>query len=92
VFKKDIFKYIEHGEELVLEPFERLMKLRQLVAYKYNGFWACMDTFKEQQQLDDMYCQGNAPWAVWNHERKAKSLEYSRIHHVANDSIPVKLA
>jgi glucose-1-phosphate cytidylyltransferase len=92
VFKKDIFKYIQPGEELVNEPFQRLIKLRQLAAYKYNGFWACMDTFKEQQQLDDMYCQGNAPWAVWNLERKAKSLDYSRIHHVANDSIPVKLA
>ncbi|MBW4625876.1 MAG: glucose-1-phosphate cytidylyltransferase [Brasilonema octagenarum HA4186-MV1] len=93
VFNKDIFKYMEPGEELVLEPFQRLMKLQQLVAYKYNGFWACMDTFKEQQQLDDMYCQSKAPWAVWKHlERKGKSLEYSPIHHIVNHSMPVSLA
>lgn len=93
VFKKDIFKYIESGEELVMEPFQRLIKLQELVAYKYDGFWGCMDTFKEQQQLDDMYCQGNAPWAVWKClERNAKSMEYSRIHHVANDYMPANLA
>ncbi|NMG19642.1 glucose-1-phosphate cytidylyltransferase [Brasilonema bromeliae] len=93
VFNKEIFKYIEPGEELVLEPFQRLMKLQQLIAYKYNGFWACMDTFKEQQQLDDMYCQGNAPWTVWKClERKGKSLEYTPSHHVASHSMPVSLA
>ncbi|MFH7030709.1 MAG: hypothetical protein ACHBN1_36545 [Heteroscytonema crispum UTEX LB 1556] len=77
----------------MLEPFQRLIKIKQLVAYKYNGFWACMDTFKEQQQLDDMYCQGNAPWAVWKlSERKVKSLEYSRISQFTNDSVAVSLA
>ncbi|KAB8335212.1 glucose-1-phosphate cytidylyltransferase [Scytonema tolypothrichoides VB-61278] len=93
VFKKEIFQYIKPGEELVLEPFQRLMKLQQLIAYKYNGFWACMDTFKEQQQLDDMYCQGNAPWAIWKFlEKKGKSLEYTPSHHVASNSMPVSLA
>lgn len=65
VFKKEIFKYINQGEELVCEPFQRLIDINQLLAYKYDGFWACMDTFKEQQQLDDMYSQGKAPWQVW---------------------------
>jgi glucose-1-phosphate cytidylyltransferase len=93
VFSKDIYKYIETGEELVLEPFQRLMKIKQLIAYKYNGFWACMDTFKEQQQLDDMYCQGNAPWALWNlDERKKEYLEYSRISQFINPSVAVSFA
>ena len=65
VFKKEIFKYINQGEELVVEPFQRLIKMEQLIAYNYDGFWACMDTFKEQQQLDDMFSQGKAPWEVW---------------------------
>ena len=65
LFKKEIFNYINAGEELVVEPFQRLIKTEQLFAYKYNGFWACMDTFKEQQQLDDMFTQGKAPWEVW---------------------------
>ena len=93
VFKKDIFKYMEAGEELVLEPFQRLIQLRQLFAYNYDGFWGCMDTFKEQQQLDDMYTQGKAPWVVWKSlNKKTKSLEYNPIQLVAHDPIAVNLA
>jgi len=71
IFKRDIFKYINEGDELVNEPFQRLIEKRELVAYKYDGFWACMDTFKEKQLLDDMYARGEAPWEVWrsNHNR-----------------------
>jgi glucose-1-phosphate cytidylyltransferase len=65
IFKKEIFDYINQGEELVCEPFQRLIEMEQLLAYKYDGFWACMDTFKEQQQLDEMYNRGKAPWEVW---------------------------
>ena len=65
IFRKDIFNYIQNGEELVQEPFRRLIAERQLVAYRYDGFWAAMDTFKDKQQLDDLYAKGNAPWQVW---------------------------
>jgi glucose-1-phosphate cytidylyltransferase len=64
VFKKEIFNYIRDGEELVFEPFQRLISEGQLLGYKYDQFW-CMDTFKEQQELNDMYERGNAPWEVW---------------------------
>ncbi len=67
VFRKDIFKYLREGEELVQEPFRRLVDQKQLLAYRYDGFWACMDTFKDKQQLDDLYAKGNAPWEVWKH-------------------------
>lgn len=68
VFRNDIFQYIKDGEELVVEPFQRLIKENKLLGYQYNGFWYCMDTFKEQQELNDMFEQGNAPWQVWeNH-------------------------
>jgi glucose-1-phosphate cytidylyltransferase len=66
IFKKDIFKYIKEGEELVHEPFRRLVAEEQLIAYQYDGFWACLDTFKDKQRLDDLYARGNAPWQVWN--------------------------
>ncbi|PYU08630.1 MAG: glucose-1-phosphate cytidylyltransferase [Acidobacteria bacterium] len=65
IFRKNIFKYIREGEELVQEPFRRLVAEQQLLAYRYDGFWACMDTFKDKQQLDDLYAQGKAPWEVW---------------------------
>jgi len=65
VFKEGIFKYIRDGEELVQEPFHRLVAEKQLVAYPYDGFWACMDTFKDRQLLEDMSSQGKTPWEVW---------------------------
>ena len=65
VLKHDIFSYIEQGEELVEKPFQRLISLNQLAAYRYDGFWACMDTFKEKQWFDDMQARGQVPWEVW---------------------------
>jgi glucose-1-phosphate cytidylyltransferase len=65
LFRKEIFDYMRDGEELVLEPFQRLIAARQLVAYPYNGFFASMDTFKDKQQLDDLLRGGHAPWEVW---------------------------
>jgi len=67
VFRKDIFQYMKSGEELLHEPFQRLVQQGQLLAYKYDGFWAAMDTFKDKQMLDDIYASGRAPWQVWNH-------------------------
>jgi len=63
--KTEIFRYMNPGEELVLEPFQRLIEKEQLVAYNYDGFWTCMDTFRDKQNLDDLYSQGNPPWEVW---------------------------
>lgn len=65
VFRKEIFQYIKPGEELVVEPFQRLIKEKRLIGYKYDKFWYCMDTFKEQQELNDMFDRGGAPWEVW---------------------------
>lgn len=65
VFRKEIFDYMREGEELVVEPFSRLIAEDQLMAYRYDGFWAGMDTFKEKQMFDEMYNSGNMPWAVW---------------------------
>jgi glucose-1-phosphate cytidylyltransferase len=65
VFKKELFDYMKDGEELVCEPFERLIAENNLMGYKYDKFWHCMDTFKEQKELNDMYEKGNAPWEIW---------------------------
>ena len=65
IFKEEIFNYMKEGEELVREPFRRLVSEKQLLAYPYEGFWACMDTFKDKQHLDDLYAKGKAPWQVW---------------------------
>lgn len=66
VFRGDIFDYMREGEELVLEPFKRLIAEQQLLAYRYDGFWQAMDTFKDRQRLEQMYADGRAPWEmIW---------------------------
>jgi glucose-1-phosphate cytidylyltransferase len=65
VLRGDIFRYLHKGEELLREPFQRLVAAKQLVGYRYDGFWAGMDTFKDKQLLDDLYARGDAPWEVW---------------------------
>ena len=73
IFKKKIFDYIRDKEELVIEPFRRLVKEKQLIGYPYEGFFASMDTFKDKQLLDDMYARGNAPWEIWKRDANGKS-------------------
>jgi glucose-1-phosphate cytidylyltransferase len=70
IFKSDIFGYIRDGEDLVIEPFRRLVTAGELVAYSYDGFWMSMDTFKDKQCLDEMYSRGEVPWEVWKYDRK----------------------
>ncbi|MCK9495708.1 MAG: sugar phosphate nucleotidyltransferase [Dehalococcoidia bacterium] len=66
VFTPELFDYMREGEELVVEPFQRLIDAGRLTSIPYDGFWMSMDTFKEKQHLDDMYARGVRPWQVWN--------------------------
>jgi glucose-1-phosphate cytidylyltransferase len=65
VFRKALFDYIREGEEIVDEPFQRLIEERKLMAQKHTGFWSAMDTFKDKKQFDEMYESGEMPWSVW---------------------------
>jgi Nucleoside-diphosphate-sugar pyrophosphorylase involved in lipopolysaccharide biosynthesis/translation initiation factor 2B, gamma/epsilon subunits (eIF-2Bgamma/eIF-2Bepsilon) len=71
-FRREIFDYIQPGEELVDAPFRRLIEKGELMTYDYNGFWKAMDTFKDKQQLDEMLRQGNPPWEIWRTVARAK--------------------
>lgn len=64
VLRNEIFRYIHPGDELVRQPFQRLIEKRALLTYKSTGFWQCMDTFKDKQSLEELN-QGAAPWRVW---------------------------
>jgi glucose-1-phosphate cytidylyltransferase len=64
VLRSSIFDYMEFGDELVIQPFKKLIDKDLLLGYRHDEYWA-MDTFKEQQELTDMYHAGNAPWQVW---------------------------
>ena len=66
VCQPEFIDYIE-GDKTVLEkqPFERIAKLGELMAYKHEGFWQCMDTIREKEQLEELITKGKAPWKVW---------------------------
>ena len=74
VFRSEIFDHIRNGEELVCEPFQRLIRAGRLAAYEHHGFWMSMDTFKDRQQLEEIYERGDAPWEVWNDGKTAPGL------------------
>lgn len=65
VLRENIFDYMKPGEELVEEPFDRLVKDNKLLAYPYEGFWKAMDTFKDKISFDRMWGQEKSPWQVW---------------------------
>ena len=66
IFRREIFDYMREGEELVLEPFSRLIEADQLMAYKHTGFWRSMDTLRDRQILEDLVEQGEMPWRKQN--------------------------
>ncbi len=63
--KSDIFRYMNEGEELVEQPFGRLIAERQLATFRWNGFWQCMDTFKDKINFDRIEARGQCPWMFW---------------------------
>jgi glucose-1-phosphate cytidylyltransferase len=65
VLRPDVFDHIQEGEELVEQPFARLIATKRLVAFRWNGFWQCMDTFKDKITFDRMEARGQCPWMVW---------------------------
>jgi glucose-1-phosphate cytidylyltransferase len=73
VFKNKIFDYIENGEDLVNEPFQRLIEKNELIAYEYDGFWASLDTYKDKQRLDELVSKHNSPWQIWKSESQNTS-------------------
>jgi glucose-1-phosphate cytidylyltransferase len=74
ILRREIFDYMNPGEELVLEPFSRLIESDQLLAYKHEGFWRAMDTLKDRQVLEDMVEQGRMPWRLHDRSRKSQDV------------------
>ena len=66
VCQPEIFNYIA-GDETVFEkePLETVAKTNQLMAYKFDGYWQCMDTKREKDKLDELWNSGKAPWKIW---------------------------
>lgn len=66
VMEPEIVDYIDGDDTLFeREPLERLAAEGQLMAYKHNEFWACMDTMRDKVMLEQLWESGDAPWKVW---------------------------
>ncbi|MGL3107800.1 glucose-1-phosphate cytidylyltransferase [Bradyrhizobium sp. BR 1432] len=66
IFRKEIFDHIREGDELVVQPFKRLIERGDLMAYRYEGFWRAMDTLRDRQVLEEMIERGDTPWQLSN--------------------------
>ena len=66
VMEPGVFDYID-GDDTVFEkaPLENLAGDGQLMVYRHDGFWKCMDTQRDRMQLEKMWQEGNAPWKIW---------------------------
>lgn len=66
VMEPKVFDYIE-GDSTVFEkaPLENLARDHQLMVYRHNGFWHCMDTQRDKKHLEELWQSGNAPWKTW---------------------------
>jgi glucose-1-phosphate cytidylyltransferase len=65
VFEPEIFNYLDLNSVLENEPLSQIAQDGQLMAFKHEGFWQPMDTYRETIMLAEMWDQGNAPWKVW---------------------------
>lgn len=65
VFDRRVFDYLDDNAVLEREPMERLAADGQLMAYNHDGFWKCMDTYKDNVELNMEWESGRAPWKTW---------------------------
>jgi glucose-1-phosphate cytidylyltransferase len=65
-FQPEALSYLKHDSVLEREPLERLAAGGELRAYRHDGFWECMDTYKDAVALNDYWATGSAPWKLWD--------------------------
>ena len=65
VLENEVMDYIEGDVEFEEEPMRRLAQERQVAMYRHDGFWHCMDTYRDYSLLTELWEKGNAPWKVW---------------------------
>lgn len=66
VFNYEVFDYLKDDQTILeREPLENLSEQNELVAYRHEGFWHCMDTIRDRDNLNEIWAKGNAPWKKW---------------------------
>ena len=69
VMRPEIFDYIKGDVMLEREPMDKLLHEGEVMAYRYDGFWQCMDTLRDKRILEQLWSSGNAPWKLWETNR-----------------------
>ena len=68
VLNRDVIDYIDGDDtSFETEPLEALANEGELMSYEHKGFWQCMDTLRQKNDLEDLIAEGRAPWMVWEH-------------------------
>lgn len=83
VLQRSVFDYLDENENCDFEvgPLERIAREGQLMVYRHDGFWACMDTMRDMEYLNQLWDEGHATWRIWDHngvylpKRQRKCLE-----------------
>jgi glucose-1-phosphate cytidylyltransferase len=66
VLEPEVFDYIDNDQiAFEREPLERLVRDEQLMAYRHDDFWQCMDTLRDVRLLQDLWLHSKAPWKIW---------------------------
>ncbi len=66
VFEPEVFDYLRDDDTILeADPLERLARDGELIAYRHEGFWQCMDTLRDKNRLQSLWESGTAPWKVW---------------------------
>jgi glucose-1-phosphate cytidylyltransferase len=64
-FQPSVLEVLAEDSVLEREPLERLAAAGELRAFRHEGFWDCMDTYKDAVLLNDLWSRGEAPWKLW---------------------------
>ncbi len=64
IFKRQFFQYLHESDILEKKPLETLSQEKNLLAFKHDSFWKCMDTYKDTITLNELWSAGNAPWSL----------------------------
>jgi glucose-1-phosphate cytidylyltransferase len=65
-FEREVLRSLGPDDVLERQPLERLAASGQLRAFRHEGFWGCMDTYKDAVALNELWASGRAPWKLWS--------------------------
>ena len=68
VFNKKVFDFLKTSDVLEKDTFGRMVRHKEIAAYKHHGYWQCMDTYKDHLKLNELWAKRQAPWALWKSE------------------------